>query len=316
MDTRQLRNFLKIAETGSITRAADALGVAQPSLSQQVLRLEDEVGFKLFRRTTRGVTTTEAGEILQKHARQMLEIAEHAVEEMREVREEARARVVLAMPFSISRLIALPLAEAAMEGTPAVSLRVREAFSGPIRAMLMDGGVDLGLLYDVEPLDPFVVRRLAREELYLIGPAGELAPASHVPLNALGDLPLVLPGPAHGLRTALDQEARRLGVRLKIASEIDVLEHIVRLVADGHGYSILPLSAIESELRSGAISAAQIDGGFGRTLCLARLPGVGATDAVRRIEALVITLLEGLIEKGRWLATPAVGVDPEPRRNR
>ena len=51
MDTRQLRNFLKITETGSITRAADALGVAQPSLSQQILRLEDEMGVKLFQRT-------------------------------------------------------------------------------------------------------------------------------------------------------------------------------------------------------------------------------------------------------------------------
>lgn len=311
MDTRQLRNFLKIAETGSITRAADALGVAQPSLSQQVLRLEDEVGFKLFERTTRGVTTTQAGEILQKHARQMLEIAEQAIEEMKEDREEARAKVVLAMPFSISRLLAMPLAEAALEEQPAVSLRVREAFSGPIRAMLQEGSIDLGLLYDVEPLDDFVVQRLAREELHLIGPAGKLGRdggPTLVPLNELGALPLILPGPAHGLRTALDQEARRLGVRLKIASETDVLEHIVGLVADGHGYSILPLSAIAGELRSGAISAARIDGGFARTLCLAKLPGVAVTDASRRIEALVIRLLAGLMEKGRWLATPAAEI--------
>jgi hypothetical protein len=81
-------------------------------------------------------------------------------------------------------------------------------------------------------------------------------------------------------------------------------------VADRHGFSILPLSAIESELRSGAISAAQIDGGFGRTLCLARLPGGGAGEASRRVEALVIELLGGLIAKGRWLATPTVVAAP------
>lgn len=114
MDLRQLRNFLKIAELGSITRAADALGVAQPSLSQQVLRLEDEVGFKLFRRTTRGVTTTEAGDILQKHAQRILEIAEQAVEEMQQVRDEARAKVTVAMTASLSRLLAVPLTEAVM----------------------------------------------------------------------------------------------------------------------------------------------------------------------------------------------------------
>lgn len=69
METWHLKAFLKIAETGSISRASESLGVAQPSLSQQLVRLEEEVGVALFQRTARGVTLTEAGRLFQQHAR-------------------------------------------------------------------------------------------------------------------------------------------------------------------------------------------------------------------------------------------------------
>ena len=308
MDVRQLRNFLKIAELGSISRAADVLGVAQPSLSQQVLRLEDEVGFKLFQRTTRGVVVTEAGEILQRHAVRMLEIAEQAVDEMRQVREEARAKVAVAMPFSISRLLAVQLTEAVMEEAPGVSLRLREGFSGAVRAMLQEGSVDIGLLFDDEPLEQFTVKRLARDEIYLIGPPGRLAgidSAERFVMSEVLRLPLIVPGPTHALRVTLDQEAHRHGLRLKAASEIDSLDRIVGLVADGRGYSILPLSAARSELRAGAISAARIEGSPGGTLFLARRADAPVSDPSRRIEQLLIRLLGGLMEKGQWLAAPA-----------
>lgn len=311
VDTRQLRNFLKVTELGSISRAADALGVAQPSLSQQVLRLEEELGFKLFRRTARGVTTTASGEILQKHARQILDIAEHALEEMRQVKDRARSHVALAMPYSISRLLALALAEAAMVQKPKIWLSLSEASSGEIRAMLQEGSLDLALLYDVEPLHDFTIKRLAREEMYLIGPPGKLAGLgtdASFPLNKLHTLPMILPAAAHGLRKAVDDSGLRLGFRLNVESEINSLEHIVGLVADGAGYSILTLTAVASELRSGRVSAARLDGVFERALCLARRPGSGITEASRNIEVLILQLLGGLIEKGRWVATPETGL--------
>ncbi|CAN7655058.1 LysR family transcriptional regulator [Phenylobacterium sp. LjRoot219] len=306
MDIRQLRNFVKIAELGSISRAAEALGMAQPSLSQQVLRLEDEFGCKLFRRNARGVTTTEAGAVLQRHAVLMVAVEEDAVAEMRRVAEALLSNVTLAMPGSISRLLAVALTEAVMELEP-ISLRLREGASGEIRSMLLDGGVDFGLLYDAEPLDQFEIKRLAREDLYLIGPPGKFAGIGGEPvitLPELGGLPLIAPGPRHGLRMALEREAQRLGVRLKVATELDALEAIVGVVADGRGYSIMPLSAVETELRREAISAARIDGSFGRTLCLARLPTLSVSEPSRVVEALVIKLLGQLIKKGRWLAMP------------
>ena len=104
METRYLRSFLKIAETGSITRAAESLGIAQPSLSQQLLRLEDEIGVSLFSRTARGVTLTDSGRLFQEHARQLLRVVDTAVEDIRHLDDDPVGDVILAVPYSISRI--------------------------------------------------------------------------------------------------------------------------------------------------------------------------------------------------------------------
>jgi LysR family nitrogen assimilation transcriptional regulator len=306
VDTRQLRAFLKIAELGAISRAADALGISQPSLGQQLLRLEDETGVKLFERTARGVTMTDAGRAFEPHARLIIDNAQRALADMSALRCSERIKVTLALPFSISKMIGVALVEAAIEQCPALSLRIVENFSSQIRAMIEAGSIDLGLLYDAEPLQGFVLKRLASEDLYLIGPPGrwpgldndiDMAPAE------LATLPLILPGPQHGLRQCLERTSKRLGFRLSIASEIDSLQHIVGLVADGRGVSVLPLSAVQGEVEAGTISVVRIgQGTFRRTLCLIRRSDALLTEPVHAIEDLTIHLLATVIAKHRWIA--------------
>ena len=92
MDTLQIRNFLMIVECGSITKAADRLGIAQPSLSQQLLRIEDELGVSLFKRTARGVTPTEAGRLFQEHALNILQAMQRAREQVNRREDVPRRR--------------------------------------------------------------------------------------------------------------------------------------------------------------------------------------------------------------------------------
>lgn len=308
MDTRHLRSFLKIAEIGSISRAAESLGIAQPSLSQQLLRLEDEVGTELFRRTARGVTLTEAGRIFQEHARQILRSAEQAVEDVRQLQGEASGALVLAVPYSISRLAGVALVENFRRHAPQVSFRLVEALTGQIRGWLEKGQVDLGIMYDLGPFRHLSARRLAREELFLIGPAGEfagLAEPMTVSADQLGALPLILPGPQHGLRQFIEQEAARLGFVPQVAQEIDAMAHMGALVAAGHGYSILPLPTVADDLKAGRVSIARIaDGSLRRTLCLVRNNGQLVTHASVRGEDLTVQVLAGLIASGKWRAEP------------
>ncbi|HEX7858273.1 MAG TPA: LysR substrate-binding domain-containing protein [Sphingobium sp.] len=315
MDTRHLRSFLKIVETGSISRAAESLGIAQPSLSQQLLRLEDEVGQTLFRRTARGVALTEAGRIFQEHARLILRASQQALEDVRDLNMEVSGEVVLAVPYSISKLAGFALVDAFRRHAPLVSFRLVEAMTGQIRGWLDAGKVDLGILYDMGPLRHLSARRLAREELYLIGPPGRFGTLDDLPEVApvaLAELPMILPGPQHGLRQFIDQELGKQGVRIDVIQDLDAMAHIPPLVAKDYGFSILPLPAVQDDLDAGRISIARIgDGAIRRTLCLVRNAGTVVTHASVRCEDLTVKVLTGLIDKQLWMAEPLTGHAPE-----
>jgi LysR family nitrogen assimilation transcriptional regulator len=308
MDTRQLKNFLKIAELGSISRAADALGLAQPSLSQQMMRLEDELGAKLFRRTSRGVVTTEPGRLFVEHAQHILQTFDRAVEELAELRGEARVTVTFAMPPSVAQVVGSLLVESVFKHMPRVSLRLVEGFTGHIRKWLEDGEIDMGILYDVSSLRHLSVKRVAHEELYLIGPPGKLGDLDHpisISARQLSELRMILPGPEHGMRQLLEREAQRLSASLKVWAEIDTLPQIMKLVAGGNGYTITSFAAAREDLTARRVSAARIEeGAIRRTVCLVRNPS--RTLAAVRVEDFTLNLMDAMIAKGRWIAEPDV----------
>jgi LysR family nitrogen assimilation transcriptional regulator len=300
---------LRTADLRSISRAAESLGIAQPSLSQQLLRLEDEVGFQLFIRTARGVTVTEAGRIFQEHARHILRSIDQALEDVQAVNAAASGQAVLALPYSINRLLGVELVEAVINHAPSTSVRLVEATTGQIRGWLDDGRIDLGVLYDLGPIRHLSARRLASEEMYLIGPAGRFGSSNEdapdIPLSELSHYPLITLGPQHGLRKFLDQEALRLGFTYRVSHEIDAVNTIAALVAKGHGCTVLAKPAVDEELFSGKLSFARIGGGaLRRTLSLVRNPAQVITHASARVEDLMIKSMASLISKGAWEAEP------------
>jgi LysR family nitrogen assimilation transcriptional regulator len=304
MDTRQLKNFLKVAELGSISRAADDLGLAQPSLSQQIMRLEDEVGARLFRRTSRGVVPTEPGRLFVEHARHILQSCDRAVEELAESLGESRITVTFAMPPSISGVLGAALVEAVLRHAPRVSLRLVEGYTGHIRQWLEEGAAELGILYDVSALRHLAVKRAAHEELYLVGPPGKLgdldSPVS-VSARQLSELRLILPSPEHGMRQLLERAAQRLGVTLRVWAEIDAFPQVMKLVAAGHAYTVTSFAAAREDLVAGRVSAARIEeGAIRRTICVVRNPS--RTLAAVKVETITLNLIEALIAKGRWRA--------------
>ena len=311
MDTRHLKGFLRIAETRSISRAAESLGIAQPSLSQQLLRLEDEVGVALFRRTARGVTLTEAGRIFEDHARHILAGTDQALENVRELNAAAAGQVVFAVPPSVAAILAEPLVALLKARAPRVTVRLVEAFAGSIRGWLEDGKIDLGMLYDLGPLRQLSMRRLVSDELVLFGPAGAFAQVPGqdlptVPAAMLADLTLIASGPQHGLRQVIEREAARLGLELRVEHEIDALGPTLALVAAGHGHAILPQCALAvARPGSGSVSLARItDGSWRRTLCLVRNPNHVVSYASVRVEDLTGRVVASLIREGRWHACP------------
>lgn len=309
MDTRHLRGFLRTADLRSISRAAESLGLAQPSLSQQLLRLEDEVGFKLFNRTARGVTVTEAGRIFQEHARQILHSIDQAREDSMKVDAAAHGQAILALPPSINRLIGLRLVETAITQAPTLSVRLVEALTGPIRGWLNTAQIDFGMLYDLGPMRHLSSRPLATEELFLVGPAGHFGDdpdaMPEIPLSSLPDYPLITLGAQHGLRRIFEHESHRLGFSYRVQHEIDALDTITALVENARGFTILSRPGIERLVTVGRLSMARLEGGaIKRTLCLVRNPARTVTHASTYIEDQTIKIMTDLIAAGTWQAQP------------
>lgn len=303
MDTAHLKAFLRIAETGSISRASLSLGISQPSLSQQMLRLEDEVGIALFERSARGVTLTEGGRVFRERARHILESATQAVADARHLRREAPGQVVFAMPPSVAQLVGAPLVEALAEHAPRARVRVVEAFSGAILGWIEEEKIDLGILYEPSHLHHLLARPLARDALVALGPPGRFGGAGEdgLTLAGLAGEALIAPGRPHGLRQLLDREAGRAGVALTIDQEIDSLDTAIALVARGRGIAILPLCAARAAITAGQVSVAHFSGGgLWRRLSLIRNPSHILTHASVRVEGLVRGVMAQLIATGAW----------------
>jgi LysR family nitrogen assimilation transcriptional regulator len=254
MDLRQLRYVVQVAETTSISRAAHALNMAQPSLSHQIRELESELGVRLFHRAATGVTATEAGKMLAERARGILRLVDMLGHEVRNAGASPVGEVMVGLPTTMALHLTVPLVQAVRGEFPGISLRVSEGMSGHIQEWVLSGRLDIAILYTADPVEGLDLDEVTHEELCLISQArpGQ-KPA--VPMRDIGDFPLVLPGPDHGLRRTIERACRAAGVRLAVPVEVDSLPQMKRLVAESDLHTILPAAACREEIAAGRLVA-------------------------------------------------------------
>ncbi|TDK41205.1 LysR substrate-binding domain-containing protein [Antarcticimicrobium luteum] len=317
MDIRQLRYFVAIVEQGSFSRAAVILHVAQPALSLHVRNIEAELGTSLLFRTPKGVVPTEAGEILLRNARTIIDQLTITEEEVRGHQNDPAGVVRLGLPGTISEILSVPLIMAARSRYPRIELRIAEAMSGFVLEWLRESRVDLAVIYRNVSDNGLATVELLEEELVFFGPAqglsdppnaGPLPAPEAMPLLAdLTDLPLILPGKAHGLRLLIDRHAAAAGVDLDVSIEVDSYSNIKRLVCSGLGCSILPLNAISQEVAEGKLESWHIgDVRLRRSAYLAFPEARPMTNAVAAIRDLAEEVLRDLARKGSWVGARAL----------
>jgi LysR family nitrogen assimilation transcriptional regulator len=304
VDIRQLRYFIAIAESGSFSRAAEQVHVAQPALSQHVQAMEASFGVTLLQRHPRGITLTEAGQRLLERARtidgQFAELSDY-------IRGEAMpsGEVRFGMPGTISEQLGVPLIEAGHRFYPNVRIRISEAMSGFVLDWLRDGTIDLAMLYDVKDGNGLKLNHALTEEICLFAVPGTVSSPTGILVN-LADaltLPLVLPDPSHGLRDLIDAEAHKIGKRVEAAIEIDAYRQIKQLVARGTGFGMLPATAIRQETHNGTFNSWQItQPALMRRIYLGHLAGRPVSTAGKAIGQLSWRLLKELVQSGGWTA--------------
>ena len=256
MDLKQLEYFVRVAELGSFTRAAQVLGIAQPALSRQVRLLEVELRQNLLVRNGRGATPTEAGQLLLEHGRGILHQVERAREELGRVRSGLSGRVALGLPPSVARVLTVPLTRVFRQRLPEAQLSISEGLSTAMQENLYNGRLDIAVLYNPSPMVGIEHRPLLQEELLLVQPRPpglqEDPPPPPVKLADVAALPLVIPSRPNAIRMHVEAEMAAIGCRPNIALEIDGVSAILDLVADGAGCAILSRNAVMRSVRPSA----------------------------------------------------------------
>ena len=262
MDLKQLEYFVRVAELGSFTRASIALDIAQPALSRQVRLLEVELRQNLLVRNGRGATPTEAGKLLLEHARGILHQVERAREELGRVRGALAGRVAIGLPPSLARVLTVPLTRAFRQQMPDAQLSISEGLSVTMQEWLVNGRLDIAVLYNAQPANGIEATPLVDEDLMLVQPRPpglpEDPPPPPITLQEVARLPLVIPSRPNAIRMHVEAEMAAIGCRPTIALEIDGVSAILDLVADGAGHAILSRNAVASSVKPSAFAVRAI----------------------------------------------------------
>jgi LysR family transcriptional regulator, transcription activator of glutamate synthase operon len=244
MELRQLRYLDAVARRRSFTQAALDLHVAQSAISQQVGRLERELGAELLRRTTRRVEVTELGELVLARARRALAEVDGTRADLDAIQGLVRGTLRLGGVPPVGPVHPAALIADFSRVHPGIAVTVRAGVALPLLGELRDGGLDLVLaLVDPDALDGLDGVRLFEEELVVVAPLDHpIARAKRVRVERLGGEPLVTYAEGSALRDAL--LAMAPGGR--IVAEANELETVRELTAHGLGVSLVPRSVVAS----------------------------------------------------------------------
>lgn len=249
MKINQLRYFLKIVEAGSLSRAAESLGVAQPALSQHVANLEQSLDVALLKRSPRGVACTPAGELLYEHARTIVRQIARAESAVRHIGQSPQGEVAVVIAATVAPILAAPFAIAVAERLPDVSVQIKEGMSIDLARLVESGRADLALV-PRGLLPGGVDSEQAFTEEFVFGGRKGLDGDSDEPIDFADacQFPLVLPTRPHYVRNTLEQVAFDSGVSLNVRAEQNSTRLLRRFIGSGYGYSILPENSFVEDL--------------------------------------------------------------------
>jgi len=311
MDLRQLRYFAHIVESGSLSKASRELYIAQPALSQQLAKLESEVGKPLLNRSSKGVAPTDNGLALYHHARFILRQIDQALSVARQESGSVHGMVTVGLPSTTCAALGLPLVRRIRERYPSILLNVVEGMSGHLGQMLRMSQLDLAVLFAADVARDFSVEPLLEEELFVMLPRHStlVAPRrTSLTIAQAAALPLFLPTMGHGLRRRIAAELERRDLSAKIVAEIDSLALLMTCVYDGMGATIQPMAAIHLEERRGrqwrALSLS--DARMTRRNYLYSMAPQRLSAAAAAVAAEVKQTALELMESGTWTGVEAI----------
>lgn len=297
MELTTLRQFIAIARTRHMTRAARQLGITQPALSAMVRKLEAEVGADLLARSGRGIELTEAGRVFFTHAEDAVRRADAAVAAVRQVMGLEHGSIRIGGGATVTSYLLPRVVSAVRKAHPGLRFYVREAGSSAVAAAVMSGELDVGIVtlpLKAAEADALVRIPLVEDELRLIGLSRRQPGLVHsrktgAPANnefewsEIADKPIVAFEAGTAVRELLDRAAGAAGVALNVVMELRSIESIKQMVAAGIGVGFVSRFALKE-----CEGLACRDGKLARSLAIIRPRDRAPSPAVAEFERVLL----------------------------
>lgn len=258
MQFGQIEAFVEIARQGSISRAAEILCLTQPTVTQRLRTLEEELGDKLFTRVKYGVALTEAGKVLLPYAERVLQTLSDATAALQNMREGTQGNLVVGSAPFISTYLLPTLLERFTREYPGVHVQIRTGHSEEVLDMVLRDEVPIGLVRKMKHPDIESVI-LHYDELILVAhPSHPFSQRVSVTIEEVAGEGVVLFDRTTSYHKLVNAIFVNAGVALKVSFEMDNVEAAKKIVEKGLGIALLPYVAIERELALGAMKSIQI----------------------------------------------------------
>ena len=246
MQFHQLRYFCAVARTGNFTRAAQQERIAQPSLSQQVRKLEEELGSTLFDRLGRTVRLTQLGAAFLPRAEAILRQVANATAEIQEMAGADRGKLVIGSIPTIAPYFLPPYLASFARKFPHIQVSVVEEVTSELLNQLQHGVIDLAVLALPVPAPHYLCQELFRERLYLAVPYGHhLAAQGTANLKQIVNDPFLLLKEGHCFRDNTLSACGKARLQPNVVFESGQFATILAMVSAGTGVSVVPQMAIE-----------------------------------------------------------------------
>lgn len=254
MELHQLRYFVAAAETGSISRAASRCGIAQPSLSQQIKKLEQSVGAPLFDRVGRGVVLTDAGRALLPRARRILAAVEEAESNLLSEVQEGVGRLSVGAIPTMAPYLLPPLLSQLRAERPQCELVVREDLTENLIEAVVENALDVAILSTPIDDDRVEVQVIGQEELLVVASAEHpIGGAGVIALADLREQPTVTLHEMHCLGRQISGFCASRQLARNVVCRTTQLATVLELVRLGLGVSIVPDMVARTDAHKGRV---------------------------------------------------------------
>lgn len=263
MDLRQLEVFAQVARLGSFSRAAEALHLSQPTVSEHIRALEEELDLKLLDRLGRGAAATRAGELLLDYAQRILVLHREARQALASFPGRMSGELVVGASTIPGEFILPPLIVRFREKYPEITITLLIGDSQDVIDWVAAGRVEIGVAGARPPNRPVEYQELAPdEEVVIVPPAHAWYGRKEVSVGELAEEPMILRERGSGTRAALEAALAGAGLgldRLRIVGEMGSTQAVKQAVKAGMGISLVSRLAVEEECRIGTLGSLRLE---------------------------------------------------------